>query len=987
MLNKELEFLVLKEKDIIPFLKSLNEEDKKKLLPFLKKFRTKIHAFKEVKGSEKWGYTQYTFKHIYSEKCRDLVDKACFVCFGKKEIKNIFIAQKAVSEDYLKTIIPWYTPSWYSDYINEEMPWGLSYEKLMALQRKGLLQASTALILSKLPDALVESRSEGKKHVSYYKPEKLLMYPETLAEHIWLLFEEESTINNYYNYLQLKNYSGGNDVWIDALLNLSNSGKINRQKLLLACLNTSTMGFNKNLSGWFFNLLVKLDPSPEEVLSFQDAFFTALQSPHSKIVNTVLKYFKGIAIEETFQQDAFVDQASILLSSEVKSILNSTLMILDKIAKVNEDLRAGICVKATEAFLSLDEKLQNRAAKLIVKYVDISEDISQELAMYEANLLHSSKELLKEFLPKEEQEEDLDCPQENVDLLSTENKIRRVETLDDLIFFVSQSIDNNQVYDIDLLLTYLPKLNALINEEQVSKLEAIFKRAFDLSISYEYSSSIGALELDVAFYLNDFASILAERYPDQLKDYKRYKSERIQELKANRFYNAHFKDRVGELEKLPVFKYVYNIHRNLFLHSKSLLRKGLTLDLLSTPTHAPCWLDARTLIERIIAYEQQGITMMFFDFQVALGRLVYTYDYGELKSSIERISDQQIRQVLRYHLDDLPLAEVDIKRPELWLQSVLSKNIPEDIDCFEVATGYALKREMGHYDWDIKLNEYTYNDYDPLKGKHFKNTMTRRELTFFHYGRPVEGNRSLLAHIRGVFDKKRSADSIESIYSFMLIKNEQYQHAIMPNDALRFLMLSPNNPALFLGYMVKNNLKESTFYSEIDKKLTINSLKGLFELWYRGDFKENTYLFLATSFLCSDKVARTLAAEIWLKAINMGTMNIDLLGSLLGKLEAKDYAPLKRFTDLLSTNMMKLSKQHDECLFRLLHAMLAQLSDRPARGLPRLLEIYWELSATVSDSLPPGELRGQLEGWKQSKSLKSICLKIEKKLKEGQRIK
>ena len=39
MLQEELEKLVMKEKDIIPFLKKLTPKDKKALVPFLKKFK------------------------------------------------------------------------------------------------------------------------------------------------------------------------------------------------------------------------------------------------------------------------------------------------------------------------------------------------------------------------------------------------------------------------------------------------------------------------------------------------------------------------------------------------------------------------------------------------------------------------------------------------------------------------------------------------------------------------------------------------------------------------------------------------------------------------------------------------------------------------------------------------------------------------------------------------------------------------------------
>ena len=82
MLEKELEEIVLKEKDIIPFLKKLSPKDKRDLVPFLKKFKEKIFEQNTVKKKSKYGMS-YTSQYNYSEKQRELVQKAGYVCFNK----------------------------------------------------------------------------------------------------------------------------------------------------------------------------------------------------------------------------------------------------------------------------------------------------------------------------------------------------------------------------------------------------------------------------------------------------------------------------------------------------------------------------------------------------------------------------------------------------------------------------------------------------------------------------------------------------------------------------------------------------------------------------------------------------------------------------------------------------------------------------------------------------------------------------------------
>ena len=76
-----------------------------------------------------------------------------------------------------------------------------------------------------------------------------MKFEVTLKEHIWFLFEEESSINNFYDFLGLENYQNGNDIWIDTLLTLNVEKKLDRRQLLIATIYTATKGFNKRLSG------------------------------------------------------------------------------------------------------------------------------------------------------------------------------------------------------------------------------------------------------------------------------------------------------------------------------------------------------------------------------------------------------------------------------------------------------------------------------------------------------------------------------------------------------------------------------------------------------------------------------------------------------------------------------------------------------------------------------------------------------------------
>tara|TARA_R110002111_G_scaffold27081_4_gene58308 strand:- start:22146 stop:25100 length:2955 start_codon:yes stop_codon:yes gene_type:complete len=981
MLTQQIEAIVEREEDIIPLLKSLTPTQKRELVPFLKTLRTRIFERYDIHEKTKWGVS-YSSKPVHSQAKMDIVDKACYVCFNKTDTKKAFfqVSKLSVSDDYLENIIPWYKPKWFGDFINDEMPWDLTYEKLMDLYQKDLFEPSQALILARLPNAIVESSWKNNVNKSIYKPEVLLKHKDTLEQHIWLLFEEVSGINNYYNYLHLDNYKGGNDIWIDTFINLTETQKLDRNRVLIATLHTSTKGFNKTLSGWFFDLLLKLNPSIDEVLSLQDAFFSALNSPHSKVVNTVLKYFKVAASQKKFKHTVFIENASILLNSETKSVVTSTLMILDKIAKTHKSSQNEVCKKAAEGLINVDEKIQVRAAKLIEKYGKPKDDeLTNDIGMYADNLFHNSKEILKDFLISEtEHEAEIEEPEiiEPTDVLDESNAIESYKTLDELIFFVSQAIDNNEVYHIDLLLNYVPKLNVLLDQSNVAKLEPIFKRSLDLALSYDWNSQIGNLEHEAAYYINDFAEILMKRFPVELASFKKKKQSKIQKLKENKFYSKHHKENLKVIEQQSIPDYIYQIHHALFIQSKSFIQKNSTLDLLSKPTHAPCWIHPTTLINRIVAFEKQNETIMLYDFQIAISRLPFNFIPKEIADQIELISDFELKQIFKYHFNLTELKDVKLKQPELWIQSVLIKNKTNELDYFQNKLSTNLKKEIGTYTWDCKLRDHFYLEYDYPSKKQIKKKIVKKELKLHDFDTKKKDSDSLIDNLKGIFKFNKNTVKIKSIYSFMYFKKQKYYTTIQPHDDIKFLYLSPNNPSMLLSQVVHYNLKESTFWDESSKKNMINLLKGLYNIWNRPDYSEGAYLFLATGLLCSDKISRELAAEIWIKANYDGTLDNNFLGSFIGRLEAGEYAPLKRFTDLLTSNLFNISKTHNAFLFQLLNAAIKEMGDTPIRGSKKLLEIFLELKRSSNVSDIDNLTKDKLNKWHAVNSVKPVIKKL-----------
>lgn len=969
-LKKELQQIVHleNEKEIIPFLKKLSFKEKKGLVPFLKKYKEAIFETYTVEKKSKWG-SSYSYKNKHSDKKRDLVKKACFVCYNKTDFKKAFWdgVQTITSDEYIENIIPWYIPNWYSALINEENSWSLDYLKTMFLIHKGWLEPTNTLIASKLPNAIIDNKTVNGVNESTYTPEVLEKYPETLKNHIWLLFEEDSFINNNYINYRLNNYNKKSDVWIDTFIDLIEANKLDKNRVLKSAVLTSTKGFNQNLTGWFFDLFIKLNPTNDDVLNLQNELFSALNSPHSKVVNTVLRFFKKVGNLKKFHQESFVENSSILLNSETKSVVNSTLILLDKISKSNNKLVGSVCLKATETLLNVDDNIQLRASKIINKYGNVdSVELKEEISLYQDSLFYSSKEILKPFIDNPQEEEFDEEVELDTNVLSDSNRVEVYTSFDELLFFVSQILDNNDVHHIDLFLSYAPKLNLLINAKNVSKLEPIFKRALDLTFSFEgWNSQIGHLEFEVAYYLNDFSEILMKKSPKQLENFNSYKKDKIKKLKADNFFKR-FRNNLKEIEHQSINNHIYHIHHSLLISSKELIKEKMTLDFLSTPTHYPCWVAPNTLVDRIKRYENSLIKINPIDIQIALARLPINEFDDSLKTKINEIRNAEIKEILKYFYGFLPLKDANIQRKDIWMQAVVCIKNLDDINYFKEVSGYDLEKELTNYQWKCRTENHTYKAYDYNKGKYVDKIFPKKEIRFF--SKKEETKESFLKQITTYFNPKKE-NKIISIYSHIRFNKRQYETVITPKDDVKFLHLSPNNPEVFLQQVVKYVLSESTFTSETNKKNMVNILKGLFDIWCRKDYQESVYLFLAASFLCSDKVSRELAAEIWIKAISENNFKTELFGEILGKLQYNEYGSFKRFTDLLTLNMFNISNKHNYEVLILLNSMIANMNYKPLRNTKKLVDILYELKQGFKDFELNLDTKTKLLEWSKIKSL------------------
>jgi len=132
------------------------------------------------------------------------------------------------------------------------------------------------------------------------------------------------------------------------------------------------------------------------------------------------------------------------------------------------------------------------------------------------------------------------------------------------------------------------------------------------------------------------------------------------------------------------------------------------------------------------------------------------------------------------------------------------------------------------------------------------------------------------------------------------------------------------------------------------------------------------HLFLATAMLCGDKKIRVKAGEIWQDSVIRNQLDANDFGKILGRLQNKEFAPLKRFTDLAQDQLLNISTLHNVALEKTIANLLARLPPIPIKNTKQLLTLYRELLASNESTIKNERLLVLLVLWEDSPSLRKV---------------
>ena len=367
-------------------------------------------------------------------------------------------------------------------------------------------------------------------------------------------------------------------------------------------------------------------PTTEELLPSQQTLFALLSSDKTSVVNFVMKLIKQIADEKSFDFQAFADNFALCFATQ--KIAKSQLIglnILEKYYKkqapTNPDYREQLAV----LFTVPDVKLQEKVANLLTTYFN-HEGLPEVIAPYRDYLKGKAQDLLQS-LPSPTSSENSENSENSHTSHTSHTPLSLGEGSGErILFLLGDCLRERTAATIDLFFEGLVQLQDQLPENFKEQLAPYIAQVNGM---YYFNVQLAALQLLLAGWVED-------RPLESPEDWKKMNAQvrRLNTTEEEPFKQACVLHNVWYLrDEIPYL--LYKVRATL-----SKLKSGNKLPFLSTPTHAPFYMDAETFADRLLAYQTAGKEVDLDDLVVACNRLLLSTITPETQEKVRLLSGQ-----------------------------------------------------------------------------------------------------------------------------------------------------------------------------------------------------------------------------------------------------------------------------------------------------------------------------------------------------------
>ena len=378
----------------------------------------------------------------------------------------------------------------------------------------------------------------------------------------------------------------------------------------------------------YCRLIESFNPSVEELLAYQQTLFALLGNDKTSVVNFTIKLIKQIADEKDFDFQSFADNFALCFTTQ--KIAKSQLIglgILEKYYKKQVPTYPTYREQLAVLFIVPDVKLQEKVTSLLTTYFN-AEGLTEIVIPYQDYLKGEAQELFRE-VPSSENFENSDTSS-NVDALPSGKyegePIECPTSWDKLLFLLGDCLRERTAATIDLFFEGLVQLQDQLPENFKEQLAPYITQVNGM---YYFNVQLAALQLLLAGWVEDRPLESPEEWEKMNTQVRRLNTKEEEPLKQ-----AYVLHNVWYLrDEIPYLLYKVKATLNK-------LKSGSKLPFLSTPTHAPFYIDAETLADRLLAYQTAGKEVDLDDLVVACNRLLLSTITPEAQEKARSLSGQ-----------------------------------------------------------------------------------------------------------------------------------------------------------------------------------------------------------------------------------------------------------------------------------------------------------------------------------------------------------
>ena len=609
----------------------------------------------------------------------------------------------------------------------------------------------------------------------------------------------------------------------------------------------------------YCSIIESCKPTTEELLPSQQTLFALLSSDKTSVINFAMKLIKQMADEKFFDFQAFADNFALCFATpKIAKTQLIGLNILEKYYKkqapTNTDYREQLAV----LFTVPDVKLQEKVANLLTTYFN-HKGLPEVIAPYSDHLKGKAQDLLATLSPSENSENSENShSSQNAYAACTSQPQKTARTLtpiscpltpEKLLFLLGDCLRERTAATIDLFFEGLVQLQDQLPENFKEQLAPYIAQVNGM---YYTNVQLAALQLLLAGWVEN-------RPLESPEDWKKMNTQ-VRRLNTNEeepFKQACVLHNVWYLrDEIPYL--LYKVKATL-----DKLKTGSKLPFLSTPTHAPFYIDAETLADRLLAYQTAGKEVDLDDLVVACNRLLLSTITPKAHEKVRSLSGQYASALgYLFGLSDVVTPTEELL--PLWTQITRLKHPDKVFTEFEATAAkdylsavkpfflsYEIDSELKWFYLEKKYINSPYNDYQ-----------------------------------RGTFEKE------EDRLPYNYYNAGAFQ--IFDVDILRYtISLNPQYVDVLLG-------KYTPPWVGVSDAETYRNLQVPLQLLLEYDLPvhHSGWIFVGMALLHDKKETRDLAAEYILRAISRDE-DLSYLQHFIADILAQKLTPINRFVEFL----------------------------------------------------------------------------------------